>query len=131
MNPYEILNKYNSYAVIGMNNDPDKYAHRIFKKLEEKGKTVYGVSPKYTEIDGHPIYSTLKDIPYDVEIAVFVVNPSIGIHLLEDVKQKGCTYVWLQPGTIHDELLEKAHALGLETVEACVLREYNRHTKVI
>ena len=56
MNPYEILSNNQNYAVVGMNPDPDKYAYKIYNLLKEKGKTVYGLNPKYDEIEQEKIY---------------------------------------------------------------------------
>ena len=124
MNNLELLNTTQDFAVVGMNDDPKKYANKIFKKLKAKNKTVYGVNRNYETIDNETIYNTVNDIEGTVDIAVMVVNPRIGVTLLEGIKDKGVTTLWLQPGTISDELLAKAETLGLHVVEDCVLRLY-------
>jgi predicted CoA-binding protein len=35
------------WAVVGANNDPDKYGNIIYKKLKSRGYEVYPVNPKY------------------------------------------------------------------------------------
>ncbi|WP_331836824.1 CoA-binding protein [Erysipelothrix piscisicarius] len=55
-NPYEILNVSQTFVIAGINNKPESYAYRIYKLLEQKGKTVLGVNPNYTEINGKTVY---------------------------------------------------------------------------
>lgn len=124
MNHFDVLNQYTTWAVVGMNDDPEKFAYKIFFKLLEHGKTVYGVNKKYEQIEGHPIYDDLQSVPQPVDVVVFVVNPTIGLHYLQPVKESGAKYLWLQPGTVSDQLLDEANSLGLDTIQNCVLAAY-------
>ena len=124
MSDYEVLTNSKNIAVIGMNADPQKFANKIYKKLKENNKTVYGINPNYTEIDGEKIYSSIATLDEDVDMVVMVVAPRHGINMLEDIKAKGVKILWLQPGTINDELLEKAQSLDLTVIQNCVLKEY-------
>lgn len=124
MNPYEILTNNQNYAVIGMHPDESTYAYKIYKLLKEKNKSVYGLNPKYEEAAGDKLYKNLKELNKPIDVAVFVVNPTIGIHMLETAKAQNIKYIWLQPGTISDDLLAKAEELELEVIEACVLAVY-------
>ncbi|WP_342621884.1 CoA-binding protein [Erysipelothrix sp. P66] len=123
-NPYEILNVSQTFVIAGINNKPESYAYRIYKLLEQKGKTVLGVNPNYTEINGKTVYPSFSEITDTVDVAVMVVNPKIGIHMLESIKEKGINVLWLQPGTVNDVLRAKAKELDLNVIEACVLKEY-------
>ncbi len=127
MNPYEILSNNQRYAVIGMHPDEDKYANKIYRLLKEKNKTVYGLNPKYEEANGDKLYKDLDDLNQDVDVAVFLVNPKIGIHMLESMKKHNIKYLWMQPGSIDEEFKTKAKELNLDIVEACVLAVYSIH----
>lgn len=129
MTPYELLNQSETYALFGINDDPEKYALKIYRKLKEHGKTVWGINPKYTEVDGDTVYTSVLDLPKTPDIAVMVVNPRIGITMLEDIKAKGIMKLWLQPGTFDDAFLDAAHTLGFETIDACVLAVYSIYDK--
>lgn len=123
-NAYEILTTSQNFVVAGINNKPDKYAYRIYKLLEEKGKQVIGVNPNYTEIEEKTVYPSISEVPGSIDVVVMVVNPKIGIHMLEAIKEKGAKVLWLQPGTMNDALLAKAKELELNIIEACVLAVY-------
>jgi predicted CoA-binding protein len=121
MQPLEILNKYNNWAVIGITLDQEKYGYKIYHQLKKINKNVYGVNPKYSIIDNDKIYSNLLDIDNDIDVVVMVVNPKIGISYLDEIKNKNIKYIWLQPGTESQELKNKANELNLNVIEACVL----------
>ncbi len=120
-NPETLLRESKTFAVLGVNQDSESYANLILKKLRDKGKTAYPVNPKYPTLFNETVYADLTQTPAVPEVVVFVVNPTIGIHYLQTVKTLGVKAIWLQPGTISDELLEKAAELKIEVVEACVL----------
>ena len=39
------------WAVIGVTQDPDKYANMIYRRLRKRGFRVYAVNPKYEEVE--------------------------------------------------------------------------------
>jgi predicted CoA-binding protein len=121
INPETLLRESKTFAVLGVNQDPESYANLILKKLRDKGKTVYPINPKYPSLFNETVYPDLESTPTKIDVVVFVVNPHIGIHYLQDIKDLGIKSIWLQPGTISDELLLKAKTLEIDVVEACVL----------
>jgi predicted CoA-binding protein len=109
------------WAVVGANEDPDKYGNMIFKKLLSRGYTVYPVNPKYESIEGNQCYKDLSSLPQKPEVIDMVVSPKRGRPVLEEAARLGIEYIWFQPGTYDDELLEYTKSLGLQYVLACVL----------
>lgn len=127
MSPYELLVNNQNFAVIGVSPNKDKYAYKIFTLLKNKGKNTYGVHPTIETVDGDKVYPSMEAIPSNVDIAVFVVRPAIGLTYLPLVADKGVKTIWLQPGTISDELLVEADKLGLTVIQDCVLAQYARN----
>ncbi len=113
------------WVVIGVTTDTEKYGYKIYKRLKQLNYEVYGISPKYTEIDGDKIYSQLSELDKKPDVAVFVVNPKLGLDYIDKCAEVGIKNIWLQPGTISDDLLLKAKEKGINTIEACVLVETN------
>lgn len=124
---YEILSTNSNYVVIGMTDDQKKFSYRIYTLLKNKGKITRGIHQRLTEVEGERIYNSIEAIEDPIDVAVFVVNPTIGINYLEPIKAKGISTIWLQPGTVSDELVAKANDLGLNVVEDCVLATYARN----
>lgn len=131
MKAKDILDKNQNYAIIGMRPKEGCFACKIYRLLEENGKTVYGLNPNYDEAIGVKLYDDLDDLDKEIDVAVFVINPKIGIHMLKDVKKHKIKELWLQPGTVNDALLEKAKELDLKVTEDCVLAVYARHEEEI
>jgi predicted CoA-binding protein len=121
LDPKNVLESAQNLAVLGVNADYDSFANKIVRKIRELNKTAFPVNPKYDELFGETLYKSLDDITAPVDVVVFVVNPKIGLYYLDSIVKKGVKTIWLQPGTIGDELLDRAKVLGLNVVEACVL----------
>jgi len=121
MEPLEIMKKYKTWAVVGATIDEEKFGNKIYKKLKEKGYKVYPISPKYEEIDGDKAYKSLHELPEKPDVVNFVVNPKIGLGIVEDCAKLDINKIWLQPGTVSDELLNLAKEKNIEAVQACVL----------
>lgn len=113
--------EYKNWAVVGASTKPSRYGYKIVKELEDSGYNVLPVSPKYPDIDGTKAYQSLLDIEGDIDVVNFVVNPHIGIRVLDECIAKGVKKILLQPGTVSSELVDKAKSSGIEVLEACIL----------
>ncbi len=109
------------WAVVGANNNPEKYANQIYKKLKTRGYEVYAVNPLYDTVEGDPCYRDLTSLPKLPEVIDMVVSPERAKPVIEEAARLGIEYIWFQPGTYDDEVLKQAKNLGLKTVQACAL----------
>ena len=109
------------WAVIGANNNADKYGNMIYKKLKSRGYTVYPISPNYEEIEGDKCYKDLSSLPEVPEVIDMVVSPKRGAAVIEEAAKVGVKYVWLQPGTYDNKIMGLIEEKGLTAVKACVL----------
>ncbi len=109
------------WAVVGANTNPQKFGNMIYNRLKDRGYEVYAVNPMYEMIEGDRCYSNLTALPRLPEVVDIVVSPQRAVPVLEEAAALGIKYIWFQPGTYDDQTLEKAKALGLETVQHCVL----------
>lgn len=109
------------WAVVGANQNPEKYGNMIYKKLKTRGYEVYAVNPLYDTVEGDPCYKALASLPKLPEVIDIVVTPKRAKPVIEEAAKLGIKYVWFQPGTYDDEVMELATKLGLEAVQACVL----------
>lgn len=109
------------WAVVGANQDREKYGNMIYRKLKTRGYEVYAVNPMYDTVEGDKCYKDLSSLPKVPEVIDMVVSPKRGRPVLEEAAGLGIKYVWLQPGTYDDELMKLIDELGIEAVQACVL----------
>lgn len=120
MTEKEMLEK-KVWAVVGATPNEEKFGYKLYKRLKETGYEVYGVNPVYDKIGEDKIYQNLSDLPLVPEVIDVVVSPKRALPVLEEAARLGIKYIWFQPGTYDDEVLQKAEELGLEHVLACVL----------
>jgi predicted CoA-binding protein len=106
-------------AVIGASNAKEKYGNKAVRAYLRQGWTVYPVNPNEPEIEGLKAFRSIADIPGPVDRASLYLPPQIGIGVLDAIKAKGVTDVWINPGAESDALFAKAEQLGLETTFAC------------
>jgi len=111
----EMLDKKN-WAIIGVTKDKNKFGYKIWKLLKARGYNVFGINPKYNEIDGEKIYDSINSLPVVPEVVNMVVNPNIALLQLDQVMKNKIEYVWFQPGTIDEIVLDKAELLNLKIV---------------
>lgn len=114
-NKDEMLEK-KIWAVVGVTAKKDRYGYKIWKALKKHGYEVYGINPNYDEIEGEKIYHHLKELPVKADVVDVVVTPRHGANTIDEAKELGIEYIFFQPGSYDEELLEKANELGLKYV---------------
>lgn len=123
----EMLQK-NVWAVVGVNLDAEKFGYKIYKKLKSHNYKVYGINPNYEEIEGDKLYNSIKELPEKPECVNVVVNPKLTRKLLDEIKDTDIEYVWFQPGTFDEEIIEIAESYRLKIVYYdCVLVALGGH----
>jgi len=108
-----------SVAVIGASSDREKFGNKALRAFANKGYTVFPIHPTETEVEGHPAFKSVLDVPGGIDMATFYVPRAVGLRVLADVVKKGIPEVWLNPGADDRQVVEKARALGLKTVRHC------------
>lgn len=112
-----------NWAVVGATDKKNRFGYKIYKKLKDKGYNVYAVNPNLEEIDDDKCYKKLEEIEGKIDVVDFVVNPKIGIHVIETVNKLGIEYVWLQPGTRSRAIRKYAENNDIKYVEGCIYAE--------
>lgn len=123
MDAKNVLINYQNFAVIGVTNNHDKYGYKIFQRLKQLNKTIYGISPIYKDIDGIATYSSLSEVNKKIDVAVFVVNPQLGIKYVKECQKLKINHIWLQPGTYNDKLISIIKDASITYYPNCILVE--------
>ena len=122
-NKLEML-KEKRWVVVGATPHEEKFGYKVFKKLKKNNYEVYGINPKYKEIEGEPLFSDLDSLPVKPECISVVVAPAITEKLVEKAGELGIEYIWFQPGTYTSEIVKRAEELNMKPVfNDCVLVE--------
>ncbi|RCW41860.1 MULTISPECIES: CoA-binding protein [unclassified Halanaerobium] len=109
-----------NWAVVGATDKKNCFGYMIVKELQKHNYNVYPVNPNHEEIDGIKCYPDLDSINENIDVVDMVVNPKIGIKIMENVKDNNIKYVWLQPGARSDEIREYAAENDINLVEDCI-----------
>ena len=106
-------------AVLGASADRSKFSNKSIRAHERQGWKVYPVNPKGGEIEGRPVFKSLRDIPVKLNRVSMYLPPAIGMSVLEDVAAVAPDEFWVNPGAESEALIASAKALGLQPIQAC------------
>lgn len=82
----------NSIAVIGAAREPNKIGHAIVKNILECSfprEKIFPINPNADEILGLKCYKSIKDVPYNVDLAVITVPAKVVPQVLRESVEKG------------------------------------------
>ena len=106
-------------AVIGASSDRRKFGNKALRAYERQGYTVLAINPNVKEVEGHPTFASVLDVPGPIDMATVYVPPEIGVTVMQELAEKGIPEVWLNPGADDEMVVERARELGLKPIQAC------------
>lgn len=114
-------------AVVGASADMRKPAHTVPQYLKEKGYTIIPVNPNADHIFGEKCYSSLRDIPGEIDI-VQMFRPSEDIvDFVPDILAVSPKVLWMQLGIEDERVRKEAEAHGIFVVmNKCMMIEHKR-----
>jgi uncharacterized protein len=118
-------------AVVGMSKNEEKPANFVPKYLIEHGYNVIPVNPTTTEVLGRKSYSTISQVPGNIDIVdIFRRSedvPSIVDDSIKNKEKKGIKVIWMQLGIHNEEAERKARENGIDVVfNRCMMEEHRR-----
>ncbi len=122
-----ILQNIKNIAVVGLSPNEERPSNRVAKYLMKHGYSITPVNPGQKEILGAKCYSSLSDIPHDIDVAdLFIGNERIP-DVVDQAIKKGIKVIWMQLGVFHREACEKAVKAGVTLViDRCMKIEHER-----
>ena len=109
-------------ALVGISRSGKKFGNAILKDLPAKGYQVYSVHPTAAEIDGHPCWPSLLQLPEQVGGVVIVLPPSETEKVVGDVAKAGISRVWMQQGSESPVAIRYCEESGISAVHGeCIL----------
>jgi uncharacterized protein len=106
-------------AVIGASSNRRKYGNKALRAYAAQGYTVFAINPHEASVEGHRAYPSVLDVPGTIDMATVYVQPEVAVGLMDEIARKGIAEVWLNPGADSPEVVSRAAALGLNTIQAC------------
>jgi hypothetical protein len=107
-------------AVVGASANRRKFGNKAVRAFRNAGYDVYPINPKGGDIEGLKTYPSLDELPVErLDSVTIYVPPETVLSVLNQVATKQPGEVWLNPGTATREVVARAEALGLHTIQAC------------
>lgn len=82
---------FKSVVVVGASDNPERIGGKplsLLRRFEFKGE-VFGVNPKYDEVQGYKSVRSISDLPSGVEFAIIAVPAPAVVEALEELGKKG------------------------------------------
>ncbi|MEU3656717.1 CoA-binding protein [Streptomyces sp. NPDC032161] len=111
-----LLDTGDTWAVVGLSDNPSRAAHRVAEVLQRFGKRVVPVHPKAEPVHGEQGYASLADIPFPVDVVDVFVNSGLAGGVADEAVTIGAKAVWFQLGVVDTEAYERTRAAGLDMV---------------
>ncbi|MEU9761429.1 CoA-binding protein [Streptomyces sp. NPDC001834] len=111
-----LLDTGDTWAVVGLSDNPSRAAHRVAEVLQRFGKRVVPVHPKAETVHGEQGYASLADIPFPVDVVDVFVNSGLAGGVADEAVAIGAKAVWFQLGVVDTEAYERTRAAGLDMI---------------
>ena len=107
---------YDTWAVVGLSDDPTRAAWDVARFLKSIGKRIVPVHPDAPVVHGEQGYASLRDIPFPVDVVdVFRRSEAAGA-VADEAVEIGARAVWFQMGVVDRAAYERTTAAGLDMV---------------
>ena len=122
-----MLEKCETWAVVGLSGDPSRTAYRVARFLQRHGKRIVPVHPDAPQVLGEDGYATLADIPFEVDVVdVFRRSEAAG-EFADQAVAIGAKGVWFQLGVVDHAAFERTTEAGVPMVmDTCPVMEWPR-----
>lgn len=110
-------------AVVGASLDRSKFSNKAIRAYLEQGWDVYPVNPKGGEIETLRAFTSVEEIPVEIDRVTLYLPPAIGVKALPGIARKKPKEFFVNPGAESDELVSEAKKLGLDPLLACSIVE--------
>lgn len=130
-----MLDDLQTWAVVGLSGDTGRTAYSIARLLQQRGKRIVPIHPRFAddpdapdiEVLGERGYPTLADVPFPVDVVdVFRRSDAAG-QFVDEAIAIGARGVWLQLGVIDESAFDRAQAAGIPMVmDTCPAIEWRK-----
>ncbi len=108
-------------AIVGASSQRHKFGNKAVRAYRRQGWEVFPVNPHGGEVEGLPVFRSLREIPHPVRRVALYVPPDVGITLLPEIAGLGEVELFVNPGAESPALLDRAAELGLSPTLACAI----------
>ena len=108
-------------AVIGASADRSKFGNKAVRAYVKCGHTVFPVNLRAAEIENLRSYSSVLEIPVELDSVLIYLQPEETVRILEEIARKGTHELILNPGTESATALQRSQELDLPVKQTCAI----------
>jgi predicted CoA-binding protein len=102
-------------AVTGVSRSPkDHGANVVYKRLRDRGYTVFAVNPHAGQVEGDTAYRDLSSVPAGVQAVVIGTSPEHALGTVRECVELGIGQVWMHRGPGAGSVSAEATSYGRE-----------------
>lgn len=122
-----MLDECETWAVVGLSDNPERTAWRIAALLQQHGKKIVPIHPDAPVVHGEQGFASLADVPFEVDVVdVFRRSEAAG-QFADEAIAIGAKAVWFQLGVIDEAAFDRARDAGLQVVmDTCPAIEWGK-----
>jgi predicted CoA-binding protein len=121
----ELLTQAKNIAVVGYSERPNRISHSIGKYLERAGYNIFPVNPTVEMIGDLKSYSSLADVPGQIDIVNIFRRPEYVMGVVEEAIAVGAKAIWAQLGVVDEAAARKAEEAGIKVVmDRCIMVDH-------
>jgi len=122
-----MLEKCETWAIVGLGGDPSRTAYRIARFLQDKGKRIVPVHPEANHVLGEDGYASLAEVPFEVDCVDVFRRSSAAGEFADQAVAIGAKAVWFQLGVVDHEAFRRTTDAGVPMVmDTCPAIEWPR-----
>ena len=125
---FDYLKKANTIAVVGISDKTDRSSYLIAQGLQKNGYRVIPVNPRLagTELLGEKVFSTIKDIPFHIDIVDIFRRSEFLADVARDFIETDADVFWAQLGLQSQEAEQILRTAGKSKIvmNRCIKIEY-------
>jgi uncharacterized protein len=109
-------------AIAGASRNPKKFGGMVLAELKKKGFELYPVHPVAKEIEGIPCFSSVNELPGDVDHLYIVTPRNQTTVIMEQALKHGIKKIWIQQKSETPEALEMAKKQNIPVISGrCIM----------
>lgn len=123
MSNIEVFLKASTFAVAGASQDQSKYGNKVFRAIIASGRTAYPLNPTAPEVENHPAFASIAELPVVPESLSIVTPPHVTREVIQHAIAAGVKNIWMQPGAEDSKGSQDARDAGLNVIDdgSCIL----------
>lgn len=105
-----------TWGVVGLGEDRTRPAYDVAAFLQAHGKRIVPVHPVATSVLGEPVYRSLHDVPFPIEVVDVFRSSAYAGQFADEAIAIGARAVWFQVGVVDEAAADRVSRAGLVMV---------------